>query len=79
MRVVGCAQLQRPASPSSSLTSSQQQDPSGNDGGSGGTSVDVVIEPGDQALLVVQGAVLGVPTAHEYERAITLDFVETNT
>jgi hypothetical protein len=79
MRVVGCAQLQRPASPSNSLTSSQQQDPSGNGGGSGGTSVDVVIEPGDQALLVVQGAVLGVPTAHEYERAITLDFVETNT
>ena len=43
------------------------------------SSVDVVVAPGQTALLVVHGAVLGVPTAHEYERAVTLDFVETNT
>ena len=43
------------------------------------SSFDVVVAPGETALLVVHGAVLGVPTACEYERAVTLDFVETST
>lgn len=41
-------------------------------------SVDVVVGPGEEALLIVQGCVLGMPTAHEYDRATTLDFLETN-
>lgn len=41
-------------------------------------SVDVTVGPGEEALLIVHGCLLGVPTAQAYDRAITLDFLVTN-
>ena len=46
-------------------------------GGAPPTTVSVVVEPGEEAMLLVHGAVLGVSLAHAYDRATTLEFLET--